>query len=205
MPQSTEKQILTRIQRKGPGWAFCQGDFADLGTRKAIDMALIRLTNKSKIRRVMHGTYDYPRFSELLQKEMGPDIDQVAQALARKFGWRIQPSGPATLNLIGLSTQVPSRYVYKTDGPNRKYGVGKTSLEFVHHALKETGFKNKESAMIVQALKALGREHVTADTIRDIRQWLPASRRSAVLKDTQRVTSWVYSAIKRICREAPPG
>jgi hypothetical protein len=40
---------------------------------------------------------------------LSPDIDRVAQALARKLGWRILAHGPSVLNLIGLSTQVPAQ------------------------------------------------------------------------------------------------
>jgi hypothetical protein len=85
---------------------------------------------------------------------LSPDTDQVARALARKFNWRIQPSGATALNLLGLSTQVPARAVYLSDGPDRSYTVGNTGLDFEHTALKEVGFKLRESGLIVQALKS---------------------------------------------------
>lgn len=154
---------------------------------------------------MIRGIYDYPRYSDLLKKELAPDMHQVARALARKFGWRITPSGQAALNLIGLSTQVPSRYVYQSDGPNRSYDIGKTTLEFKHQALKETGFRLEESGIVVQAIKTLGQEHVTDQTINTIRDWLPTGKRSSMLKDTQRVTGWVYDAIKQICQEHSDG
>ena len=168
-------------------------------------MALIRLIETGTIRRVIRGIYDYPRFSELLNQELAPDIHQVAQALARKFGWRIQPDGTAAMNLIGLSTQVPSQYVFQSDGPNRSYKVGKTSILFKHTALKEIGFNHPESGIIVQALKSLGEERISSKVVEQIRLWLPAAKRGKVLKDTERVTGWVYSAIKKICREADDG
>ncbi len=80
MANSTEKQALARIYGNGRGWAFSQKDFADLGSRKAIDMALMRLTDRGTIRRVIRGIYDYPRHSDLLKKQMGPDLHQVARA-----------------------------------------------------------------------------------------------------------------------------
>ena len=201
MSQTIEEKVVVKIYGSGRGWSFSQKDFAGLGSRKAVDMALLRLTNKTTIRRVIRGIYDYPRYSELLDKEMGPDIHQVARALARKFGWRIQPSGPAAMNLIALSTQVPSQYLYQSDGPDRTYEIGRTSIRFKHGALKEAGFRHDESGLIVQALKALGQVHITADTIQTVRQWLPTEKRSRVLKDTERVTGWVFAAIKRICQE----
>ena len=65
----------------------------------------------------------------------------AAEALARKFRWRIQPGGAAACNLLGLSTQVPARVVYRSDGPDRGYTVGNTALAFEQTALKEAGFQ----------------------------------------------------------------
>lgn len=205
MTQSVEKNVTAKIYGKGRGWAFSQKDFSRLGSRGAVDVALHRLLEKGTIRRVLRGVYDYPRYSELLQQQMSPNIDQVARALARKFGWRIQPSGPAALNSLGLSTQVPGKFVYLSDGPNRTYETGKTKIQFKNTALKESGFKYHESALIVQALKSLGQDRITNDIIAKIRKWLPAMRRDQVLKDTQTVTGWVYAAIRRICREKHRG
>jgi hypothetical protein len=205
LTQSIEEKVLTRIRSRGRGWSFSQKDFGELGSRDAIDQAFTRLTEKSTIRRVIRGIYDYPRHSDLLSKDLSPDVHQVAHALARKFGWRIQPSGAAAQNLVGLSTQVPSQYVYQSDGPDRTYEIGKTKLEFRKTALKEAGFKHDESALLVQVLKSLGNDHITNETIKHLRDWLPADKRSKVLKDTKAVTDWVYAAVKRICREEADG
>jgi hypothetical protein len=199
--QSIDKTILATIYGNGKGWAFSAKDFSHLGSRSSVDITLHRLQKKGTIRRVLRGVYNYPQFSKLLKAELSPDIDMVARALARKFGWHIQPSGPAALNLMGLSTQVPGRFVYLSDGPSRTYKVGKTELLFENTALKETGFKLPQSALIVQGLKSLGPEGITKDIITGIRQWLDPSLRPKILKDTRTVTGWVYEAIRKICRE----
>jgi len=102
---------------------------------------------------------------------------------------------------MGLSTQVPGRYVYLSDGPPRSYTIEKVELEFKNTALKETAFKLSESGLIVQALKSLGAERITCEVISRIRGWLNPGMREQVLKDTKIVTGWVYDAIKKICRE----
>ena len=201
MEQSTETKAYNRIKGSGKGWAFSPHDFARLGPRTSIDFALHRLHQRGVIRRVIRGIYDYPRSSELLGQMLGPDLDQVAQALARKFGWRIQPSGVAAQNILGLSTQVPSKLVYLSDGPDRRYTIGKTALEFKHTALKETGFKLRESSLIVHALKSLGQDRITPEVVAKIQNWLTPNLRSKVLSDTQTVTGWIYAAIREICRE----
>lgn len=201
MAQSIGKQVVAKIYGNGRGWAFSPKDFTDLGSQDAVNLALHRLTKESTIRRVIRGIYDYPRYSELLKQQMGPDIHQVAVALARKFGWRIQPSGAAALNLIGISTQVPSQYIFQSDGPDRKYQIGKIELEFKHGPLKEAGFRHQESGVIVQALKSLGETKINADVIQAVRNWLPEPKQSKIRKDTQRVTGWIYAAIRDICED----
>jgi hypothetical protein len=200
MRQTIENKIIYRIRGTGGGWAFSPRDFLDLGGRPTVDSALHRLERKAEVRRVIRGIYDHPRFSKVLGQKLSPDIDQVARAIARKFRWRIQPSGATALNLLGLSTQVPARAVYLSDGPERSYKIGNTTLVFEHRALKEAGFKLKESGLIVQALKSLGPEQITSEVISKIRAWLPQSLRPKVLADTHTATGWVYAAIQQIAQ-----
>jgi Family of unknown function (DUF6088) len=197
--QDVENKILSRIYGRGRGWSFTKTDFVALFAEDNIHQALSQLARAGKIRRVCHGVYDYPAYSELLGQALSPDVDQVAQALARKFNWRIQPSGDAALNLLGLSTQVPGRWVYLSDGPSREYAVAAQTLAFQKSVLKDAGFQHRESGLLVQALKALGRERVDASVMARLRSWLPPKRRVAVLADTRAATSWIYQIIKQVC------
>lgn len=203
--RTAEGEILREISRRSPGWAFSQRDFAHLASRGAIDTALHRLHAQGRLRRVLRGIYDSPRHSELLDSVVSPDIDQIASALARKFGWRIQPSGPTAKNLLGLSTQVPARHLYLSDGPDRSYEIDGTPLKFKHTALKEAAFGHRESALVVQALKSLGPNGVTPLHVARIRKWLRPALRAEILADTATATGWVYAAIREICRENDRG
>ena len=199
--QPIENKILSRIYGRGRGWAFTKVDFvADFGTVN-IHQALSSLARAGKIRRVSRGVYDYPGHSDLLGKTLSPDIDQVAQALARKFSWRIQPTGDAALNLLGLSTQVPGRWVYLSDGPSRQYAIDKLTLAFRKSALKDAGFKYRESGLVVQALKALGKERVDQSVMKTIRERLRLKTYEHILKDTRAVTGWIHQIIKQVCGE----
>jgi hypothetical protein len=197
--QTIEKKVISIIYGHGRGWAFCANDFAAEFGRSTIDWVLYKLIASGKIRRVYRGIYDYPKYSELLQQELSPDFDLVAKAFARKFNWRIQPSGDAALNLLGLSTQVPGRLVYLSDGRNRQYDIGNYTLEFKKSALKDAGFKHDASKLIVQALKALGKERVDETVITALRKQLDDTACKQVLKDTVKSTGWVYETIKRVC------
>lgn len=205
MTNSAHNKVLSRIYGHGRGWSFSQNDFSELGSRASIDLTMHRLLKKGTIRRVIRGIYDYPAYSQSLKTILNPDIDQVAGALARKFGWRIQPSGPTALNLLRLSTQVPARIVYLSDGPNRSYKVVNYTLEFRHAVLKESGFKLRESLLIVQALRSVGKEHITPGMIKSIREQFDQDLRARILKDTKTATGWIYAAIRKICKEESNG
>jgi hypothetical protein len=201
VPQTTSSKVTRKIYGMGRGWAFSVIDFSTFGTRSAIDVALHRLHKRGTIRRVTRGIYDYPRYSDRLETELSPDPDQVARAIARKYGWRIQPSGNAALNLLGLSTQVPSQFLYLSDGPNRTYQIGRQALTFKQSPLKESSLKLRESGIIVQALRSLGRGRISPEVVSKILEWLDPEKRSLVLKDTRTVTGWVYDAIRKICHQ----
>ncbi len=197
--QSIENKILSKIYGHSKGWAFTPNDFSRDFKRSNVDKALSTLLKKEKIRRACRGVYYFPKYSELLKQDLSPDIDQVAQAIARKFNWRIQASGDAALNLLGLSTQVPGKYIYLSDGPDRSYQIGKTTLSFKKSALKNIGFKHRESGLIVHALKALGKDRIDSKVIDKIQNQIDSKKYKKIMEDTKTVTSWVYEIIRRIC------
>lgn len=189
------------ISGHGRGWAFSANDLLEKFSRQQADNVLSDLVKEGKMRRVCRGIYDYPKYSEFLKQDLSPDIDQVARAFARKFNWRIEVLGDTALNMLGLSTQVVAKYIYLSDGPNRAYDILGTTLEFKKSSLKNIGFKYKESSLIVQALKALGKERLTEDVIETIRKRIEPKMYLKILKDTQSSTVWIYEAIKQICSE----
>jgi hypothetical protein len=199
--QSIEDKIVNRIYGNGRGWSFSKKDFLDIADDGAIRLSLMRLTDKETIRRTLPGMYDYPRFSELLQETMGPDLDQVAHALARKFGWRIQPSGNTALNLLGLSTQVPAQAVYLSDGPTKTYMIGNRKLIFNKTALKESGFRHRESELVVQALKELGRDRMNEALRAKLLQAIPSPVWPKLVRDTKSATAWVHEIIRKTAEE----
>ncbi|MEA1954816.1 MAG: DUF6088 family protein [Campylobacterota bacterium] len=189
------------ISGHGRGWAFSANDLLEKFSRQQADNVLSDLMKDGKIRRVCRGIYDYPKYSEFLKQNLSPDIDLVARAFARKFNWRIEVLGDTALNMFGLSTQVVAKYIYLSDGPNRTYDILGTTLEFKKSSLKNIGFKYKESSLIVQALKVLGKERITDDVVETIRKRIEPKMYLKILKDTQSSTVWIYEAIKQICRE----
>ena len=190
------------ISGHGRGWAFSSTDLIKKFDRQQIDNVLSDLVKDKKIRRVSRGIYDYPKYSEFLKKELNPDIEQVARAFARKFNWRIEVSGDTALNILNISTQIQAKYIYLSDGPNKSYKLfNDVEIEFKKSVLKDIGFKYKESSLIVQALKSLGKEHITNEVINKIKEQIEPKMYEKILKDTQITNVWVYEIIKQICKD----
>ncbi|MBI2422411.1 MAG: hypothetical protein HYV27_06245 [Candidatus Hydrogenedentes bacterium] len=163
--------------------------------------ALSRLSADGRIRRVMHGVYDYPAYSRVRQGPASPNPDAIARAIARAHGWTLVPSGETALNLLGLSTQVPARWLYFSDGPTKTYEWEGGALHFRRRTNKETGKLSPKTALLVQALKALGEAHVDEWVLETLRSRLTAKERARAFREARYVTAWVYAIIKRLAIE----
>ncbi len=201
MEKTVKNKIFSKIQGRGRGWAFTPSDFIKDFKRWEISDSFEDLTNENKIRRIIRGLYDYPLYSKLLKKTVAPDMKQVANALARKFAWRIQPSGETALNYLGLSTQVMGSYIYLSDGPSKKYDILGQTLEFKHTNLKEATLQNKTAAIVVQAIKSTGEGNITPEFLNKLKEKFSDKEWLKIKKDSIKAPLWVYNYISEIAEE----
>jgi predicted transcriptional regulator of viral defense system len=158
--QTKHNQIVAMIDQLGPGKVFSAKDFLDIASRTMIDVTLASLAQSGKIRRVRRGLYDMPKINPALGGELSPDIDEAARAIARRQRWKIVPEGAWAANLLGLSTQVPSKISYLTDGPKNEVLIGRRSIHFRHARPKAMSGLEGKFALVVQALRYLGKDGV---------------------------------------------
>lgn len=195
---SDKDKIIARISRWGHGAAFTPKDFLDLASRGTIDMTLAALLADGTIRRLARGLYDYPRYSEMLGQLTAPRLDQIAQALARRYRWTIIPDGPLAANLLGLSTQVSARAVYISDGPTKTIAIGKQKILFKNARPKEAGVTSVRSGTVIQALRYLGRRAVDNTVIRRLQRDLSARDKRTLVRDAKQSADWIYAAACKI-------
>jgi len=128
---------------------------------------LQRLREKGLIKSVTRGIYILPKISELIGEVM-PTAEEVAQGIAKRDKIRIVPTGAYALNALGLSTQVPLNLVFLTDGAARTIKVGKRNIKFKRTTPKNLLAKGKISAMVIQALREIGKDKATPNEINKI-------------------------------------
>ena len=192
--------IKNRISQSEAGSVFVLSDFFDIADTDAVRKAITRIESNKILIRIMRGIYYKPEYSILLGEAIAPAPNAVAHALARNYGWTIVPCGDTALNILGLSTQVPSQWVYVSDGPYKEYSFENTKITFRHTTNKEISKLSTKTALTVQALKALGKENVTDAVITRIRKALSPEETILMFMEARNVTSWIYEYIRMICK-----
>lgn len=194
---SADSKILRRIRSRKRGWVFTPDRFADLGSRQAVDIALMRHRDSGLIRQLAWGLYDYPK----IDPELGPlqpSTDDIASALAGRDATRLQPSGAYAANLLGLSTQVPMRVVYLTDGRSRTVQVGKRQIVLKRTTPRNMASAGKSSGLVIQALRHLGRENVDEQIIAQLDRRLDDNARKQLMNDIRYAPAWIAEIIRRL-------
>ncbi len=198
--QSIDARILARIHVWGRGSVFVPGDFLDLGSREAVDLALHRLARKGTIRRLARGVYDFPKDHPVLGL-LAPSADTVAHALAGRDRTRLQPTGAYAANILGLSEQVPAKAVFLTDGPSRTVKIGPMTIQLRRTTPRNMEAAGRLSGLLMQALRELGEEHVTLERRKHLKRTLPADKRRELIQDLRLAPAWMHPIFRELAEE----
>jgi hypothetical protein len=180
---------MKRARAGGRGGVFTPSDFLDVAGRAAVDQALSRLVKGGKLRRLARGLYDFPKLHPKLGP-LSPAPDDVAQALARETGSQAQIAGARAANALGLSTQVPAKSSYLTDGPSRRVVLGKRVVDLRHASPKHLIAPGSPAGTVVQALRHLGPARAT-DVARVAAHRLSASDKKTLATGAVQAPAWM--------------
>jgi hypothetical protein len=144
-------QILNRIGEPS-NEVWTPSDFADLGTRTAVDKALQRLAATGELRRIDRGLYDRPSINRLTGRPNVPDYRAVIRAVARRDKARIVIDGMTAANDLGLTNAVPAKIEVLVDGRFKPIKLGKQEIHFKHAAPSRLYWAGRPGMRVVQAL-----------------------------------------------------
>jgi hypothetical protein len=198
--QSIDSHILAAIRGRGRGSVFVPADFLGLGSREAVDIALHRLARKGTIRRIARGVYDFPKVHPVLGP-LQPSAEAVARALAGRDRTRLQPAGAYAANVLGLSEQVPAKAVFLTDGPSRTVKIGTTTIQLRRTTARNMAAAGRLSGLLIQALRELGKRHVTPERRAHLKRTLPAKKRRELIKDIRLAPAWMHPIFRELADE----
>lgn len=192
---SVLKQIESILEKKTPGEILFILDFLKISDYDTVRKSLQRLTEKGLLFRLSKGIYYYPKHSKLLGL-IYPSAEQIATAIAKRDRSRIIPTGSYAMYRLGLTTQVPMNVVYLSDGSARKIKIGKQTIVFKKTSPKNLSTKNQISNLIIQALRAIGKENVTQAHISKIEKIVSDSKETNVLyNDMLQAPVWIQKVV----------
>ena len=194
-------KVWNLIKQQQNGTIFSINEFYHLGNVNTIKSILFRLESDGKITRLIDGLYTIPKFRELLQEESYPSVDQVANKLADKFSWTICPSENHALNLIGLSTQVPNKYVFVSDGPYRTYEYRGREIIFKHTSNRFITEYSRNYSLMIQSIKALGKDNIHENDIKRMTTFAKQYIDEDIIDKGKKLPAWIQEVLKKIAKE----
>lgn len=195
-------EITKRIENMHEGQILFISDFSDLnGNEKVVSRALSAEEKKGNIVRLAKGMYLRPKNTRF--GIVYPSVDEMVKAIAHRDKSKVQPCGMTALNMLGLSTQVPTKYTYLTSGSSRKLKLGDRLIELKRSVPKNFVFKTTLGALLMQALKSLGEKNISKQEIVQIRKLIENEKRMEHFKlDILLMPIWMRKLITNIINNA---
>jgi hypothetical protein len=122
--------------------------------------------------------------------------DELVRAWARNNGLRVVPSGANAANLLGLSTQVPAKNVYYTNGRTQTIELGPYIVKLLNRGPGTMDIGGRMAPLVFQALRHLGRNGVTHKVIDRLNSILSPKDRAELRKGLRYAPGWMEPVIE---------
>ena len=189
------QQIKEKIHHLEQGVVFSSRDFLELGNRAVIDKALSRMVQKGKIERAARGLFFRPIKNRFVGN-IPIDVETVIGVIAQQNGETIQVHGAEAARQFKLSTQMPTKTVFYTNGATRKIKVGNKEVQMIHTSnQRKLQYAGTKIGLAISALWYLGRDLVTPSVITTLKSYL-SNEEFATLKNAN-LANWMHNVINR--------
>ena len=199
------KDIRKTIDESRCGSLFFNNSFPEYDD-EYVRHILSDLCKQDVIVRIAFGVYLKP-----LQSKFGivyPPVDEIVSAIAKRDNADILPTGNTAMNKLGLSTQVPMNSEYITSGSARKMKIGKRiihlkrTIRLKRSIPKNFAYKGELMPILVQAMKAIGKDNLTEEHRGVIRKLLKEHPEvNTWKKDLQLAPLWIRKVLSTLKNE----
>ncbi len=164
-----DNNIYRKISKSSKGEIFFANDFLKYGSSENIRQTLRRLEKEGILERISHGIYLKPKTDEELGM-LYPSIEEVAHQIAQRDSAQIVPTGILALHRLGLTTQIPLKVSFLTDGSAREVKVGNNIIKFKRTVPKTFKVKNELLQLIIQSFKEIGQQNMSESFLQKIKE-----------------------------------
>jgi ribosomal protein S19E (S16A) len=193
---AVEYKVEKAIKSKPRGSLLFPDDFSQKGSAESVRKALQSLKEKGLIKTVAHGIYVRPVIDEYIG-EVIPTAEEVAKAIAKRDKIKMLPTGAYALNALGLSTQIPLKLVFLTDGAPRTIAVGQRTIKLKKTTPRNLKARGKISSLVIQALREIGKDNATEEELKRIIALLQQEDQSDLKHDIALAPEWIKKIMKQ--------
>lgn len=199
MSKSVKDQMKAKISKASFGEIFFLDDFEKYGSADNIRKVLSRFEKEDVVERLAHGIYIKPKKDPLLGT-LYPNIEEIAREIAKRDKARIAPTGVMALYLLGLTTQVPLKAVYLTDGSQREVKIGNRAIKFKRTVPKSFAIKDELLHLIVQAFREKGQREITEEFLKTIKYSIAKLDEKVMRNQLGYAPVWIQKQINNLYR-----
>lgn len=199
---TTMDRVQESIAAMPEGEPFSPAAFLTFGSRAAVDQALSRMVRRGQIVRVTRGLYVRPKASRWIGR-VAPEPARIARAIAEAAGAKVEVHGAEAARHFGFTTQMPTQPVFLTTGPNRRFRLGNLECTLIHTNARKLALAGRPAGLALVALWYLGKEQVSASTIRQIQAKLEPGEFEALKRAP--MPGWLMASFQSFERLQPVG
>ena len=202
MTQPITTRVQSKISSLSNGVVFASNSFRFVdANQNSVEKELSKLNADGVIKRFRKGIYYKPQKSSLFGDVL-PNPSAIAQAIAKLNDAHIVPDGSMALNMLGLSDQVPMKYIYLNDKLHKSEFVGNTEIVFKRINAKKLTASNKKAGLVLSAIEYLGRDAFSdTDLVKDFAMKLNTTDVKDLDKASKNYPLWVQTRVSEIIDE----
>lgn len=190
---SKHKLIENCIDDLDEGSVVAISDFNNIALQSTVSKVLMRMCNKKLISKVCRGI-----FWKSSKSNEYPNTHLVAKALARENTWHVIPCGDTALYLFGLVEEKPKEWTYVSNGAYKKYKIFGEVISFKHTTGRVMNSVSDHTMMLIQVLKAYGKELISDDLLEKIRLHIKKDEWTSIINEAKYTTQWISETITRM-------
>lgn len=193
------EEIRKRIERSKEGTLFFNNSFPEYDD-EYVRQILSDLCVQGLVVRIAFGIYLKPMMSRF--GVLYPSVSEIVQAIAKRDNAQVLPTGNTAMNQLGLSEQVPMNSEFITSGSARVIKIGNCTIRLRRSVPRNFAYKGEMMPVLVQALKAIGKENLTDEHLGQIRRLLAEHPgEQSWQTDMQLAPAWIRKVVTDIKKE----
>lgn len=184
---SVAQKIRSWVFERNPGEPFTAHQLTSLCSLGFIHKEFAKLHRQNLITRVSRGVY-----ITKTHNRFGATPPSLEKFLALKCPNEILgPSGATALNLLRLSTQVPTQHVFYTTGKTRVVFLGKLRITLRHRHPQKMILGSSPAGLALTALWELGKTQASKQHIAHFKNILSAEHFLLLEQSKPHMPSWM--------------